>query len=53
MIMSKINGFSVTPVRASPIIIGTSIKLISSPNALAGPTIIRTAPEIIAVIFKQ
>ena len=53
MIISIKNAFSVIPVKPSSIRSGTDIKLISSPNDFAGPRIIRTAPDIIAVTFKQ
>ena len=51
--MSNKNGLSVTSANASPIRSGTDKRLINSPKAFAGPTIMRTAPEIIAVTFKQ
>ena len=53
LLMSNKNGLSVTSANASPIRSGTDKRLINSPKAFAGPTIMRTAPEIIAVTFKQ
>ena len=53
MTMSRTKLLSVKPVRNSPIRNGTSIRLSNSPKALAGPTMMSTAPEIIAVVFRQ
>ena len=53
IIISIKKAFSVMPVKPSSIRSGTDIKLINSPKDFAGPSIINTAPDIIAVTFKQ